>query len=54
MSIDNRMHIAHFTNFYHPIVNGVVHSVSLYRNALSRLGHNVFVFAQHASEYEDE
>ena len=50
----DRMHIAHYTNFYHPIVNGVVHSVSLYRKALSRMGHNVFVFAQHAMDYEDE
>lgn len=49
-----RMQIAHYTNFYHPIVNGVVQSVSVFRKALSELGHNVFVFAQHASDYEDD
>jgi glycosyltransferase involved in cell wall biosynthesis len=48
-----RLHIGQFTNFYHPIVNGVVHSVSLFRDALTRAGHNVFVFAQHAPDYED-
>ncbi len=47
------MHIAYFTNFYHPVVNGVVRSVSAFREALTDLGHNVFVFAQHASNYED-
>ncbi len=54
MTINDRLHIAHYTNFYHPIVNGVVHSVSLYRKTLTSLGHNVFVFAQHAADYEDE
>lgn len=48
------MHIAQYTNFYHPVVNGVVRSVASYRKALSRLGHNVFVFAQSASDYEDD
>ncbi len=49
-----RMHIAHFTNFYHPVVNGVVRSVSAFRQGLSELGHNAFVFAQHSPDYEDE
>ncbi len=48
-----RMHIAHFTNTYKPNVNGVVRSVSSFRDALTRLGHNVFVFAQDARDYED-
>ena len=48
------MHIAHFTNFYYPVVNGVVRSVSSFRYGLSELGHNVFVFAQQAPDYEDE
>jgi glycosyltransferase involved in cell wall biosynthesis len=48
------MHIAHFTNTYHPVINGVVRSVSGFRKALSDLGHNVFVFAQQQSDYEDE
>jgi glycosyltransferase involved in cell wall biosynthesis len=47
------MHIAYFTNFYHPVVNGVVRSVSAFRESLSDLGHNVFIFAQAATNYED-
>lgn len=48
------MHIAHFTNSYYPLISGVVRSVSSFRQALTELGHNVFVFAQHASDYEDQ
>jgi len=48
------MHIAHFTNTYHPVVSGVVRSVSAFRQGLTELGHNVFVFAQHASKYTDD
>jgi|RhiMetdeSRZDD1v2_1073273.scaffolds.fasta_scaffold08846_13 1,2-diacylglycerol 3-alpha-glucosyltransferase len=47
------MHIAFFTNFYHPVVNGVVRSVASFREALMKQGHNVFVFAQSDSNYED-
>ncbi len=47
------MHIAHFTNFYHPVINGVVRSVSAFRKALTELGHNVFIFAQQSPGYED-
>lgn len=46
------MHIAYFTNFYLPVVNGVVRSVQSFRDALSSMGHNVFVFAQE-DNYED-
>lgn len=46
------MNIAYFTNFYLPVVNGVVRSVQSFREALTALGHNVFVFAQE-DEYED-
>ena len=46
------MHIAYFTNFYLPVVNGVVRSVQSFRDALSGMGHNVFVFAQE-DNYED-
>ena len=46
------MHIAYFTNFYLPVVNGVVRSVQSFRDALSAMGHNVFVFAQE-DDYED-
>ena len=48
------MHTAHFTNAYHPVTSGVVRSVSTFRQALTNLGHNVFVFAQTDREYEDE
>lgn len=46
------MHIAYFTNFYLPVVNGVVRSVQSFRDTLSSMGHNVFVFAQE-DNYED-
>ncbi len=48
------MHIAQFTNTYYPVISGVVHSVSAFRQALSDLGHIVFVFAQNAPNYEDQ
>jgi 1,2-diacylglycerol 3-alpha-glucosyltransferase len=48
------MHIAHFSNTYHPVISGVVRSVSSFRAALTALGHNVFVFAQQSNDYEDE
>lgn len=47
------MHIAFFTNYYHPIVNGVVRSVASFREVLMNQGHNVFVFAQSESNYQD-
>ena len=47
------MHIAYFTNFYHPIVNGVVRSVASFRENLMKQGHNVFVFAQSDVAYKD-
>jgi glycosyltransferase involved in cell wall biosynthesis len=48
-----RMRIAQFTNTYHPMINGVVRSVSTFRRALIELGHDVFIFAQQDKEYED-
>jgi glycosyltransferase involved in cell wall biosynthesis len=48
------MRVAHFTNTYLPNVNGVSRSVSTFREALTRLGHTVFVFAPGASGYQDE
>lgn len=47
------MHIAFFTNFYHPVVNGVVRSVASFRKVLMEQGHNVFVFAQSDETYKD-
>jgi 1,2-diacylglycerol 3-alpha-glucosyltransferase len=48
------MHIAFFTNLYHPWVSGVVRSISSFRRDLSDRGHNVFIFAQEASGYKDD
>lgn len=48
-----RLHIAHFTNMYHPVINGVVRSISDYRKAFTELGHLSFVFAQH-TDYQDQ
>ena len=47
------MHIAQFTNTYHPVISGVVRSVSEFRWALSEHGHNVFIFAQQEHSYKD-
>jgi glycosyltransferase involved in cell wall biosynthesis len=47
------MHIAHFTNTYHPSISGVVRSVASFRQGLSELGNNVFVFTQDDAGYED-
>lgn len=51
--MNERLHIAHFTNTYHPSINGVVRSVSVFRQALTDLGHNIFIFAPYASHFED-
>jgi 1,2-diacylglycerol 3-alpha-glucosyltransferase len=48
------LHIAFFSNFYLPVVNGVTRSVESFREELTRLDHNVFIFAQAANGYEDE
>ena len=47
------MRIAFYTNTYHPTVSGVVQSIHTFRQALSKLGHNIFIFAQEARKYED-
>lgn len=48
------MHIAHFTNTYHPVISGVVRSIDTFRRGLVDLGHNVFIFAQDVNDYQDE
>ncbi|MEJ2709491.1 MAG: glycosyltransferase [Anaerolineales bacterium] len=53
-SAKQRLHVANFTNTYLPLINGIVRSVSSFRQALSDLGHNAFVFAQEAEGYEDQ
>lgn len=49
----NRLHVAHFTNTYHPVVSGVVRSISTFRQALTDLNHLVFIFAQDAGDHVD-
>jgi len=48
------LHIAFFTNYYHPVVNGVVRSVASFRENLMKQGHNVFIFAQSDPNYKDK
>ncbi len=48
------MHIANFTNYYLPVINGVVRSVESFRNELTKQGHNVFIFAQEDNDYDDK
>ena len=50
----NPLRIAFFTNYYHPVVNGVVRSVASFREILTKQGHNVFIFAQSVNDYKDE
>ena len=47
------MHVAFFSNAYLPVVTGVVRSVDTFRQGLTELGHNVFIFAPRARKYED-
>jgi 1,2-diacylglycerol 3-alpha-glucosyltransferase len=54
MGTMKRMHIAHFTNAYLPVISGVVRSVSTFRKSLTEMGHNVFVFAQEDNHYIDQ
>lgn len=49
-----RLHIAHFTNTYLPVMNGVVRSVTSFRQAQIDLGHNVFIFTHDTPGYKDE
>ncbi len=50
----NRLHIAMFTNTYLPFTNGITRSINSFRQALEgELGHNVFIFAQGADDYEE-
>ena len=47
------MHIGFFTNTYRPTMSGVVRSIDTFREAFTDMGHNVFIFAQKAHDYED-
>ena len=42
-----------FTNAYKPIISGVVTSVTIFRQALIERGHQVYIFAPEADNYED-
>lgn len=50
----NKLHIAHFTNTYFPVMSGVVRSINTFRQAQEKLGHTVFVFGQDDPDYVDE
>jgi 1,2-diacylglycerol 3-alpha-glucosyltransferase len=47
------MRIALFTECYHPIVNGVVVSVSIFARELAKLGYDVDIYAPAFAGYED-
>jgi len=51
--MDRKMHIGFFTNTYHPTMSGVVRSIDTFREAFTKMGHTVFIFAQKAHDYED-
>jgi 1,2-diacylglycerol 3-alpha-glucosyltransferase len=46
--------IGHFTNCYKPRINGVVRSITVFRQALLDLGHEVHVFAPGAPGHVDD
>ncbi|MBK8984633.1 MAG: glycosyltransferase [Chloroflexi bacterium] len=49
-----KLHIAHFTNTYFPVMSGVVRSISTFRQAQEQLGHTVFVFGQDTPGHLDD
>ena len=51
--MDKRMHIGFFTNTYRPTMSGVVRSIDTFREAFTKMGNSVFIFAQKAHDYED-
>ncbi len=48
------MRIAFFTNCYKPLVNGVVTSISSFKEAYERKGHEVYIFAPRVEDYVDQ
>jgi glycosyltransferase involved in cell wall biosynthesis len=48
-----KMHIGFYTNTYRPTMSGVVRSIDTFREAFTKMGHSVFIFAQKAHDYED-
>jgi len=47
------MRIGIYSNYYKPIINGVVRSVTTFRDELIRQGHTVYVFAPQVRGYVD-
>lgn len=47
------MKIGFFTDTYTPQINGVVHSIRLFKEALEQRGHEVYVFAPDPDHHED-
>ena len=50
---EGRLRVAMFTNVYLPSTNGVVVSVEAFRRALTKLGHDVFIFGPDSGDIED-
>lgn len=50
----NKLHVGMFTNTYKPVLSGVVRSISSFREALTKMGNDVFIFAQESRGYVDE
>lgn len=50
---EGRCRIAMFTNVYLPTTNGVVVSVETFRKALTKLGHDVFIFGPSSGNIPD-
>ncbi|MBN1580377.1 MAG: glycosyltransferase [Anaerolineae bacterium] len=48
------LRIAMLSNFYKPMISGVVTSISLFREGLIARGHDVHLFTTEAGDYEDE
>lgn len=50
---EGRLRVGMFTNVYLPTTNGVVVSVETFRKALTRLGHDVFIFGPDVGDIVD-
>lgn len=50
---EGRLRVGMFTNVYLPSTNGVVVSVETFRKALTKLGHDVFIFGPDSGDIED-
>ncbi len=48
------MRVLIFTNAYKPVISGVVTSISLFRQELIHMGHDVYIIAPEYEDYHDE